>query len=122
MRTLQLYVTGAATGSAIAQVTIPSAGTIRGVQVMMVADCTADNSQARLELSKVPATQIQTNGAVDPFLEVGVWKNVGAAGNDLGGVNTFFPLDVPVRQGEIIYVHANVTTCTYIANFIIYYA
>lgn len=123
MRTIQLYGTGAATATGVASVTIPSAGRIVGIQVSLAVDSITDNAMARLELSKVPTNQIATNGALDPFLEVDIAGNFATSGLAQTGVNQFFPIDVSVRQGEIIYLHATVTgTITYYANFIIHYA
>lgn len=122
MRTLQLYGTAAATASAVAQVTIPSAGRLRGIQFAITCDATADNSRVDLELSKVPSSQIATNGAQDPFFHTTWFKDGGdAAGTTTGNLNAFFPVDVPVRQGEIIYLHALVTTTTFYAHFILFY-
>lgn len=123
MRTIQLYATGSATATAAATVTIPSAGRIVGIQTNVSVDCVTDNGQVRLELSKAPANQIATNGAIDPFLEVGFYSNFATSGLSANGINQFFPVDVPVRQGEIINLHATVAgTATYYANFIIHYA
>lgn len=121
MRTLQLYATGAATATSVANVTVPVATTIKGAYVTLVGDATADNSTVRIELSKVPTNQIGVNGAQDPFLEFGTYLNVGAAGAYPMSLNTFYPLDVSCRQGEIIYIHANVTTTTYYVNVIFIY-
>lgn len=122
MRTLQLVAAGTATASAVNQVTIPSAGKIKGVQARMVIDNITDNGAAYLELSKVPTSQIAVNGAQDPFLEIGLWGNFVTSGLAQTGVNQFFPMSVDVRQGEIIYVHATVTgTCQYYSAFIIHY-
>lgn len=123
MRTIQLYGTGSATATSVAQVTIPSAGRIVGVQVNLAVDCITDNGQVRTELSKVPTNQIGTNGALDPFFEVGLFNNFATSGDATNGVNGFFPVDVAVRQGEIIYLHATIAgTVTYYFNAILHYA
>lgn len=123
MRTLQLYATGAATATSVAQVTIPTAGRIVGIGVDFVIDSITDNAIVRLEYSKVPTNQIATNGALDPFLEIGLAGNFVTSGLAQTGINQFFPVDVPVRQGEIIYIHATVAgTVTYYANAILHYA
>lgn len=122
MRRVQLYGTGAATASAVANVTIPSAGKLRGAQISLIIDSTTDNGWVAIEYSKIPTSQINTNGSQEPFLRVAKWFNVGAAGSDSNGVNEWIPLDVDVRQGEIIYLHVAVTTATYYANAIFYYA
>lgn len=120
MRRVQLYATGAATASAVANVTIPTAGKLRGVSIHLFWDSSADNSRITIEYSKIPTSQIAVNGSQEPILTVGSYQN-GAAAN-LGAVNGYWPLDVDVRQGEIIYVHANITTATYYANAIFFYA
>ena len=122
MPTIQLYATGSATGTSVAQVTIPTAGRIMGVQHSVIVDAVTDNAGVRIELSKVPTNQIATNGALDPILEVGSWTNFNTSGLSENGKAGFIPLSVPVRQGEIIYLHATVTgTATYYANFILMY-
>jgi hypothetical protein len=114
MRNLQLYATGSATATSVAQVTIPSATTIKGVYVSLLLDSITDNGSVRLELTKVPTNQIAVNGALDPFLEIGAYSNFATSGLSQGGQNFFFPLDVQCRQGEVIYVHATVAgTATY---------
>jgi hypothetical protein len=122
MRTLQLYATGSSTGNAIAQVTIPSQTNLKAVQIALDVDSITDNADVTLEFSKVPTTQIATNGAQDPFLEVRFKNNFVTSGMTLAGVNKTFPIDVPCRQGEIIFVHAAVTgTATYRINAIFWF-
>lgn len=122
MRTLQLYATGSATATSAASVTVPTAGRIAGVQIALGVDSVTDNAMVRLELSKVPTNQIATNGALDPFLEVNLAGNFATSGLAQTGVNQFFPVDIPVRQGEIVYVHVTVAgTITYYFNAILHY-
>lgn len=122
LRTLQLYATGSATGTSVAQVTIPSSATIHAVQVSFNIDCITDNGQIRIELSKVPTNQIGTNGALDPFLEVGLYSNFVTSGLAQPLLCQTFPLNVPCRQGEIIYLHATVLgTITYFFNGIVWF-
>lgn len=119
---IQLYATGSATATSVAQVTIPSAGRIAGAYVAFLLDAITDNAVVRLELSKVPTNQIAVNGALDPFLEVGQYANFVTSGLMVSGLNQFFPLNVSVRQGEIIYIHATVLgTATYYFNGILIY-
>lgn len=122
VRTLQLYATASATTTSVAQVTMPTASTIRGVQVSFLMDSITDGAFVRLELSKVPSNQIGTNGAIDPFFEVGMTGNFVTSGLAQNGLSQFFPLDVPVRQGEIIYLHCTVAgTATFYFNGILVY-
>lgn len=122
MTNLQLYASGSATASAVAQVTVPSATTLKGVYIAVAADTVTDNSTLVLEFSKIPVSQIAVNGAKDPFLEVRVENNLLTSGMTLAGVNQYFPLAVPCRQGEIVYVHAFVGgTLSYTATAIFVY-
>jgi len=122
MRTLQLYATGSATATSVAQVTIPSSARIRGVQIALGIDSITDNAMVRLEFSKVPTNQIATNGALDAFLEINLSGNFVTSGLAQAGVNQFFPVDIPCRQGEIVYVHATIAgTVTYYVNAILHY-
>lgn len=122
MRTLQLYATGSATGTSVAQVTIPSVATLKGVQVSFQINSITDDAQVRLELSKVPTNQIATNGALDPFLEVGLYGNFVTSGLYQNGIVQFLPIEIPCRQGEVIYLHATVSgTAVYFFNGIIWY-
>lgn len=119
LRTLQLYATGSSTASAVAQVTIPSKVTLKGVQYAFSADSVADNGLVVVELSKVPTSQIAVNGAQDPFFEARFFVNLVTSGMASPGANGFCPLSVPCRQGEIVYVHVSVTTSTYYFNAIL---
>lgn len=122
MRTLQLYATGSATATSVAQVVIPSATTIKAIQISFVVDSVTDNGFVRLELSKVPTNQIATNGALDAFLEIGSFTNFNTSGLAENGKVAYLPLSVGCRQGEIIYLHATVSgTATYYFNGILWY-
>ena len=122
MRTMQLYATGSATANAVAQITIPVAAKIKGVQVAFSLDSITDGAAVKLELSKLPTTQIDTNGAQDPFLGLRIFGNFVTSGLAQTGINQFFPLSVDCRAGEIIYVHAEVAgTAVYDVNFIFFY-
>lgn len=122
MRTIQLYATGSSTANAVAQITIPSATRIKAIQISLDVDSITDNADVTLEFSKVPTSQIATNGAQDPFLELRFKNNFLTSGMTLTGVNQTFPVDVECRQGEIVYVHAAVTgTATYRVNAICWY-
>jgi len=122
MRNLQLYATGSATATSVAQVTVPSATTLKGVWLSVLVDSITDNGSVRLEFSKVPTNQTAVNGALDPFLEVGAYSNFVTSGLAQSAQNLFFPLDVACRQGEIVYLHATVSgTATYFCNAIFGY-
>lgn len=122
LRTLQIYGTGSATANAVAQVTVPSASVLRGVLASLAVQSITAASQTIVELSKVATAQIGTNGALDPFCELRFFSNFVTSGLDNGAQNVFIPLHVPCRQGELIYLHANVSgTCTYYFNGILIY-
>lgn len=88
----------------------------------MLLDSITDNAVVRLELSKVPTNQVAVNGALDPFLEVGLAGNFVTSGLAQFGLNETFPVDVSCRQGEVIYLHATVAgTAIYFANAILWY-
>jgi len=88
----------------------------------MCFDSSADNARAVVEYSKIPTSQIGVNGSQEPFFIAQVVVNLAANGEDFHGVNVWWPLDIDVRQGEIIYLHAAVNNGTYYANAIFYYA
>lgn len=121
-RTLQIYATGSGTANAVAQVTIPSSTTIRAVQVMFTLDSITDNGMIRIELSKIPVSQIGTNGAQDPFLAVGLFSNFNTSGQSVNGIAQVFPVSVACRQGEIVYLHSAATgTATFYFNGILWF-
>lgn len=118
-RQIQLYATGSATATSVAQVTIPSAVHLKGAYLTLFVDAVTDNAFVRVEFSKVPTNQIAVNGAIDPFLEMGSYSNFNTSGLSENGKVLFVPLSVACRQGEIIYIHATVSgTATYYANAI----
>lgn len=122
MRSIQLLGTGSATATGVASVLIPTAGRIKGVLVAVEVDSVTDNSAVYLELSPVNASAIGAASAQDPFLEVRLRNNLLTSGMTLAGINQFFPLDIDVRAGQPIFLHAYVVgTAVYAANFIIYW-
>lgn len=123
MRTIQLYAAGSATATSVASITIPTSTTIKGVKVCLLIDSVTDNADVSLELTKVPTNQIGTNGAQDPFLQVGAYGNFATSGLSQTNTGTYIPLSVSCKAGELIYVHATVTgTIAYKATFIFDYA
>lgn len=122
MNTLQLYGGLAATGSAIAQVVIPSKTKIRAIQYAIAFVCKTDAVNVDLELSKIPTSQITINGAKDPFFHFSASSNFVTSGLAQPGWTAFVPLDVDCRQGEIIYLHALIVgTVTVRFNGLLYY-
>lgn len=123
MRRIQIYGTGSASAAAVANATFPTAGKLRGAQCWLVVDSVTDNSRVVVEFSRVPTGQLNTNAAVEPIISLAHQTNIGAAGHDSNGINVWCPLDVDIRAGEIVYLHAYVTgTATYYANAIFNYA
>lgn len=122
MRVLKLYATGSATANAVAQVVIPSAGRIRGVQVCFSIDSITDNAQATVEVSRASSTEINVNGSQQCVCQVDIRSNLLTSGLTAPGIVTFLPVDVPVNQGQIIYLHAVIVgTVTYFATFLLNY-
>jgi hypothetical protein len=81
-----------------------------------------DDSSVALELSRVPTSQIAVNGAQDPFLDISAFVNLLTSGLAIASHNMFYPLRVPCRQGEIIYLHAAVAgTVSYVFNGILWF-
>jgi len=122
MRTMKLYGTGAATANNVANVIIPTAGTIRGVQVALSFDSITDNAEATLEVSRASATEIAVNGSQQCICTADFRNNLLTSGMTGNSVNQFFPVNVPVIQGQIIYLHAVIVgTVTYFATVLIQY-
>lgn len=121
MRSIKLYGTGLATGNAVAQVTIPSKGRIVGVQFAASIDSVTDGASLNIEVSRASAREIAVNGAQQCVAEINVYGNFVTSGLAQGGVNQFFPVDVDVDQGQIIYLHAVVAgTLNYFATVILW--
>ena len=122
MNVIKLYGTGAATANAVASVVIPSKGRIRGVQFNVVLDSITDSSRATIEISRASASEIGVVGSQQCIAECGIMSNFVTSGLSTSGANWFAPCDVPVIQGQIIYLHAFVAgTATYIATAILHY-
>lgn len=123
MRNLKLYGSGASTANAVASVIIPSATRIRGVQVQAFIDCNTDNGAAQLEISQASASEIAVNGAQQCIVTIGLFNNLSTNGMSTWGINNFFPVDVPVIQGQIIYLHALVSgTLTYTSTWLLWFS
>lgn len=123
MNSIKLYGSGSATANAVAQVIIPSKTVLRGVSIAFIIDCITDSSGANVELSKASAREIAVNGSQQCIWEGNLFSNFVTSGMGQAGVNNFFPLDVSVVQGQIIYLHASVAgTCTYVISANFWYA
>ena len=122
MRSIQLYATGSASGNNLANVTIPTAGQIRRVNSALRVDSITDNAGLDFELSLASAAQTTVNGALNPFLAISWGGNFVTSGLAHWASNDSFPVMVPIRAGDQIYMNLLVSgTVTYIVRFIIWY-
>jgi hypothetical protein len=119
---IKLYGTGSATANAVASVIIPNAGRIIGVQVTAAFVSTTAGAQCNMEISRASAREIAVNGAQQCVCEVSVGGNFVTSGLAQFGINQFFPVNVPVVQGQIIYLHAVIAgTISYAFTAVIWY-
>lgn len=119
---LKLYGTGSATANAVAQITIPKAGHLIGVQISLHGTSITATSNVKCEVSRASAREIAVNGAQQCIAEVGLWNNFVTSGMDMLSSNLFVPVQVPIVQGQIIYLHAVVNgTFTYDFTGVIWY-
>lgn len=122
MPQLKLYGTGSATANNVANITIPNRTILKGVQVSVIFASITNGASLRLEVSRASATEIAINGSQQCVLEVGLYGNFVTSGLAQYGINEFFPLRVPVSQGQIVYLHAVVAgTLTYYAAAVFTY-
>lgn len=120
---LKLYGTGSATANAVAQVVLPSKGHIIGVQVSMRGTSIVASSSVDCEVSRVSAREIQVNASQQCVCQVTLATNFVTSGLSQAGVNQFFPVSVPIVQGQIIYLHAFINgTMTYDFTGLIFWA
>jgi hypothetical protein len=121
MRRLQIYGTASATANGVAQVTIPASSKLKSISYSLNIDSITDNSLVRLELIKVPTTQIGVNGALDPFFQLGAFGNFVTSGLTHSNVAGQQRVDVDMRQGEIVYLHCMIAgTGTFYFNGILW--
>lgn len=123
MRTLKLFASGSATGNAVANVVIPVTTRIRLVQFNLIIDSITDSMNMRLEVSRSSASEIATNGAQQSICEISASGNFVTSGLAQPTSNGFTPCDIPMVQGQIVYLHASITgTAVYAATFILHYS
>lgn len=79
-------------------------------------DSVTDNAQVNCELSRASSREIAVNGAQQCIAEVSLAGNFATSGLAQNAVNVFFPIDVDMAQGQIVYLHALVTG-TAVYNF-----
>lgn len=121
MYSRKIYATGNSTASNVANITIPSRGRIVGVQWDMSIDTVADSTIFAAEISQASASEIAVNAAQQCVSEVRAIQNLTTSGAAFGMINFFTPVDVPVQQGQILYMHILITgTATYYGGAIIW--
>lgn len=120
MRAFKIYATGSSTANAVAQITIPSATRVVGIQWGIAIDMVADNNQFAAEISLASASEINTNGAQQCLSEIRSYNNLVTSGMVQGAQNLFVPVDVAVKQGQIIYMHVLCTTATYAGGALVW--
>lgn len=113
MRSIKLYATGSSTANNVANITIPSASRILGIQFAIEMNSILDDARAIIELSQASATEIAVNAAQQCIAEFRLWQNFVTSGLNQTGSNGFVPVDVPVKQGQIIYLHATTANSVY---------
>jgi len=114
VRTIKIYATGSATGNNVANVTIPSSCTLKGIQYAIDFDAVADNGNFALEISLASATEIAVNAAQQCVAEWRGYNNLVTSGMTLASLVGFFPLSEGLKQGQILYLHAVIgATLTY---------
>lgn len=106
MQIYQLFKAFTATADAGAQLQIIKAGTIVGIQWSVLADLDADGEDFTVEASLVPIYQSNTNDAKGVLSSVRAQASIGAAGAIVCAINKFFPMQVPVGAGQLLYLNA----------------
>lgn len=80
----------------------------------MTFDAIADNNAGAVEISQASATEIAVNGAQQAICEVRCFNNLVTSGMTMVSLTGFFPVDVAVKQGQIIYLHAVIAAGSYV--------
>lgn len=122
MNTLKIYKSNASAGNAVAQIIIPNRSTIKAVA--WSAHNGDSGAHCRFEISRASATEIGVNGAQQCIAEVDLesFESGTPASAVAAGQNGFIPCDVPVVQGQIIYLHMAGDSTTNEFSAVIYYA
>ena len=117
----KLYATGSASGNNNANIIIPSRGKIVGVQWAVHFDSTTDGAFCTLEISRASVNEIAINAAQQSVSEIHFGSNFVTSGLGQFGVNAFFPVNVPMEQGQALYLHSIVAgTVVYTGGAIIW--
>jgi hypothetical protein len=94
-----------ATANGIATLTVPTRGKVVAIEWSVSVNSITDNSEVVLELSKASATEINVNGAQQSISEFRTFVNFVTSGLALAPLGAWHPLDVPVEQGQLLYLH-----------------
>lgn len=122
MRTLKLYFAGGSSGNALASIVIPSNTKLRQIQYAWYFDSITDNADCTLELSRASASEIAVNGAQQCVAQVTSGNNFVTSGLSSSAVNGFIPVNIPMVQGQILYLHALVVgTIAFFGCFVVHY-
>lgn len=108
MSIYKLYAT--ATGDGSASLDIVQNGNIEAIAWHVDYDCVADNQLLRAEVSFASSSGLATNDTKSSISAFRAYSNLGAAGADFGTANyVIAPVDIPVSQGERMYLHLSHT-------------
>lgn len=122
MQTRQIYATGSATAESAANIQVPGAGAILGVQLSVNFTSITAGVTLQFELSMVNSSQVGTNDARDVVATLRAASNFVTSGLAQGGENVFYPVLIPVRAGDRIYLHASQGgTATWFFNGLIWF-
>jgi len=106
MQTYQLYKSFTTSTNAGAQLQIIKAGRILGVQWAVAQGVDSGSGEGFiLEVSLVPIFQSTTNDARGVVSVVTSELNMVTSGMAMSGLNLFFPVDVPVGAGQLLYLN-----------------
>lgn len=107
MRVLRLHSGSvAASSDNVVNLVIPKNGRIRSIRWTGYSDVITDNATLRLQLSLNAASQMSVNNTVGVIDMLQRFHN-GTAGT-LTNLEKQVLVDIPVAQGETVYLHANI--------------
>lgn len=120
--TRKLYATGSATANGVQSVIIPSRATLRQIQWAVRINSITDGAQLNLELSLASAREIAVNEAQQSISEVALEGNFVTSGLSQNGINLIVPCNVPLNQGQLVYLHALIAgTLIYDATLLLWF-
>lgn len=112
MRNYLIYAAFTATANNAASTQIVKNGTILGVQWAIAADLDSSGETYALECSLVPTFQSRTNESQGVISAVADFFDLVTSGGGGGRINAFFPVNVPVQGGQLVYLNGILTTTT----------